>query len=168
MGIQVTKSPIGVEDITLGLGIDYQPRGSITQFNAGHLPYTLSETVKTALDNRLTVLDSDAKYALVGGSSTQVFKCANGVFPTDAVNKSQLDVKANATELDLKAYKYDVLEKTNNIPFSPLSDYNPATKRYVDDSIYTKFQHAVSGTFISQDNKTVTVINGLITNITQG
>ena len=31
----------------------------------------------------------------------------------------------------------DVLMKTNTTPYTPTNDYNPATKKYVDDSIST-------------------------------
>lgn len=29
----------------------------------------------------------------------------------------------------------DCLQKTNTTPFTPTDDYNPATKKYVDDSV---------------------------------
>ena len=37
--------------------------------------------------------------------------------------------------LDAKANKADVLEKTNTTAFTPTWNYNPATKKYVDDEI---------------------------------
>lgn len=43
---------------------------------------------------------------------------------------------APQSDVDLKAYITDVLTKTNTEPYTPVSSYNPATKKYVDD----KFQ----------------------------
>ena len=47
---------------------------------------------------------------------------------------------------------------------SPIAANNPANKAYVDNSIDSAISGA-TGTFTSQDGKTITVTNGLITNI---
>jgi hypothetical protein len=49
--------------------------------------------------------------------------------------RTNLDVYSTGeidTELDLKADKTNVLEKDNTTTYTPLSDYNPATKKYAD------------------------------------
>ena len=38
-------------------------------------------------------------------------------------------------KLSEKANSSDVLEKTNTTEFTPTADYQPATKKYVDDAI---------------------------------
>jgi hypothetical protein len=42
--------------------------------------------------------------------------------------------KANAEDLSDKADKSNVLELNNTTPFTPDADYEPATKKYVDDN----------------------------------
>ena len=165
MSITLTKDLAAVEDIYFGFGIATQVRGAVTQFNASHLPYSSTESVSAALDARLTKVDSDIMYAFKAGSSLQVFNIANGIAPSNAVNKGQLDLKADITEVDLKACKSNVLEKNNSASYQPVSDYNPSTKRYVDESIFNKFINGATGSFTTVDGKTVTVTGGLITQI---
>lgn len=43
----------------------------------------------------------------------------------------------------------DVLTKNNTTPFSPTNDYNPATKKYVDDSIKESFYYVNNDKFLS-------------------
>jgi hypothetical protein len=40
--------------------------------------------------------------------------------------------------LDAKANTNDVLTKTNTTSYTPSANYNPATKKYVDDSVSAK------------------------------
>lgn len=42
---------------------------------------------------------------------------------------------ADVSSVENKAYVWDVLTKTNTTSYTPTGDYNPATKKYVDDSI---------------------------------
>ena len=42
---------------------------------------------------------------------------------------------ADASSMENKANTWDVLTKTNTTSYIPTADYNPATKKYVDDSI---------------------------------
>ena len=41
----------------------------------------------------------------------------------------------------------DVLMKTNKTPYTPTSDYNPATKKYVDDAITTAITTSLEGSY---------------------
>lgn len=70
---------------------------------------------------------------------------------------------ANDTELySIKADKTNVLEKTNTTAYIPTTDYNPATKKYVDDGLAAKqdvnenltdlVNGAISPTLVSQDS----------------
>lgn len=136
-----------------------------------------------SLDLKEDKLDADAKFADVyiaidtkadlNGSTIETFNVADAVNNTEAVNKLQVnnllasksDIAYVDGELDLKSNKDNVLELDNNTAYSPLFDYNPSTKKYVDDSINSSFQNGTSGTFMSQDNKTITVVNGLIVGI---
>lgn len=45
------------------------------------------------------------------------------------------DIMLAAPDISLKADKNNVLELTNTVPFTPDADYEPATKKYVDDNI---------------------------------
>lgn len=54
------------------------------------------------------------------------------------------DNAALATALWNKANLTDVLTKTNTTAYTPNADYNPATKKYVDDNIASATQWAVS------------------------
>lgn len=163
--MNIYKSLLGVEDIYFGFGTTLQGRGVINLFNASYLPYSVSKSVTQAIDDCPTLVEADVRYAMKAGDALQVFDVANGITGTDAVNFSQLDLKANSTEVALKAYKTDVLEKTNSTAYIPLTDYNPSTKRYVDESIYNKFVFGATGTFTSLEGKIITVTGGLITGI---
>lgn len=41
----------------------------------------------------------------------------------------------------------NVLAKDNTTPFTPTGDYNPSTKKYVDDSIKTAITDALGGSY---------------------
>ncbi len=61
---------------------------------------------------------------------------ADDVLYTDSVSvKQALDLKADEAEISGKADKAEVLSKTNTNAFTPKNDYNPATKKYVDDLV---------------------------------
>lgn len=46
-------------------------------------------------------------------------------------------------EFDIENY----LSKTNTTAYTPTGDYNPATKKYVDDAITTNITNALSGSY---------------------
>jgi len=166
MSVALTKEKVVVEDMELSLEVSIeQSRGVVTPFNAAYLPYTTGISVGQALTDRYTKTEADTNFALIGGDSLHTFLVGVATGPTHAVQKSQLDLKADITDVDLKADKANVLELDNNDAFTPITDYQPATKRFVDDSITTKFQAGVSGSFTAASGETVTVTGGLITGI---
>lgn len=59
--------------------------------------------------------------------------------PVSAAMQNALNLKVNTsvlnTELAKKADKSEVLTKTNTVSFTPTGNYQPATKKYVDDSV---------------------------------
>ena len=77
------------------------------------------------------------------GSSTQVFKAKftyDKYEPKDYYTKEEVDEaisNIDTSELDLTSYaqKADVLTVNNVSPYTPMENYNPATKKYVDDSV---------------------------------
>jgi hypothetical protein len=165
MSLVLHKELIMLEDLALGFGTSNTSRGSVTLFNAAYLPYNLSTTVAAALDARPTLAYTDVTYAKINGNGTVAFSVAAGVTALQAVNKQQLDTKADASAVALKADKTNVLQLNNSTSYSPSTDFNPATKGYVDTAIYDRFLGSVSGSFTSQDGKIVNVTNGLITGI---
>lgn len=56
---------------------------------------------------------------------------------THAPTKNAMYDKIDSMDTSIwnKANKSDVLEKTNTTSFTPSNDYNPATKKYVDDAV---------------------------------
>lgn len=66
---------------------------------------------------------------------------------------------APQSDVDLKAYIEDVLTKTNTEPYTPISSYNPATKKYVDD----KFQGSTQwGTIEGELDNQADLVNALL------
>lgn len=162
MPSSLIKEKICTEDIELSNDSSVvQERGTLTPFNAYKLPYKTGYTTGVALDERYTKVDSDARYAKVAGDDTVAFKVFGGINPNEAINVQQINDLMDSTI----ALKADVLELDNSVVYEPLTDYNPSTKRYVDQSILTRFENAVSGSFTSADGKTITVVGGLITGI---
>ena len=54
---------------------------------------------------------------------------------TDYITDSREDINNNFSTLNNnKADKFNVLEKDNNTPYEPTNDYNPSTKKYVDEN----------------------------------
>ncbi len=158
MSVNMYKEKACVEDMELSLSASVvQTRGSLTPFNAFYLPYTTSElSVGVALNNRYTKAEMQGSFARVDGDETVAFKVYPAVNPNEATSKQQVE-----DYLGFKADKTNVLELNNSVSYTPLSDYNPATKRYVDE----QFVGGASGTFTSADGKTITVLSGLITEI---
>jgi len=158
MAAQFLKEKICSEDIVLSLDSEVlQTRGKLTPFNAFSLPYSVEEiSVGVALNARPTLKVLQNTFAKLGGAEDVAFKVYPAVNPSEAINKAQLE-----EYLEAKSDKDNVLELDNSDAYTPLTDYNPATKRYVD----AKFLNGASGTFTSADGKTITVSAGLITEI---
>jgi len=158
MAASLFKEKICVEDIELSLDSSIeQTRGTLTPFNAFFIPYNLTDlTVGLALNNRYSKAESQSYFAKRDGDDTIAFK----VYPAVNVNEAT-SLQQVHTLLDEKSDKDNVLELNNSDLYVPLSDYNPATKRYVDQ----QFVDGASGSFTSADGKTITVLGGLIMEI---
>ncbi len=166
MAVNIDKELIVAEDVVFGLEISIeQVRGTGTPINASLIPYQTGIMISDALLDRYTKSESDARFAPILGNELQTFLVANGSAPFEAVNFSQLDLKTDKTDTDLKADKANVLELDNNDAFTPIADYQPATKRFVDDSLTTRFQTGTTGQFTAASGETVTVTGGLVTGI---
>ncbi len=76
--------------------------------------------------NEFETLESDDKYIVSDASDTTEAKYIT--------KENAMDGFATDAELALKADKDNVLELDNTDAFTPDSDYEPATKKYVDDS----------------------------------
>ena len=70
----------------------------------------------------------------------------NGEF-TDETNTCSSAVLKYYNTLYQIPLKTDVLVKTNTSSYTPTSDYNPATKKYVDDAITTAITDALGGNY---------------------
>ena len=57
------------------------------------------------------------------------------------------EVKSLSSDKITMALDSDVLMKTNKTPYTPTSDYNPATKKYVDDAITTAITTSLEGSY---------------------
>jgi|26BtaG_2_1085354.scaffolds.fasta_scaffold01468_7 hypothetical protein len=71
------------------------------------------------------------------------------IYNTADVQLATFENVALSSDLDSKADKADVLELDNTTPFTPDADYEPATKKYVDDALPvfgTEFQAESDGT----------------------
>ena len=57
--------------------------------------------------------------------------------------------KIGETQIELSNYALltDVLSKTNTTSYTPTNDYNPSTKKYVDDSITSAITDALGGSY---------------------
>lgn len=62
-----------------------------------------------------------------------------------AIQKSLISFKTNVLDR-IYAKSSDVLTKTNNTVYTPSASYNPATKKYVDDSINTALNAETTST----------------------
>lgn len=70
----------------------------------------------------------------------------NGEF-TDETNTCSSAVLKYYNTLYQIPLKTDVLVKTNTTSYTPTSDYNPATKKYVDDAITTAITTSLEGSY---------------------
>jgi hypothetical protein len=172
---------------SLSIGIALDDRYTKAESDAKYATLNGSDLVLFKVANGVSGYDAVTyqQYitrAALTGSSSQTFNVADDTDSMHAVNRRRLDadlalkdnvvdvnsklsLKADITDMAMRALSSDVLELTNGVPYNPTSDYNPATKRYVDNTVASAFTFGASGTFLSSDNKLVTVTNGLITGI---
>jgi hypothetical protein len=172
MAIAFKKEKIVVEDIVLSMDTTIeQSRGTLTPFNAAYLPYSTTQSVTAALDDRYTKSESDSRYAYKAGSDTQAFNVAMAVNGSEAVNLTQMETAIN--DLDTRKVEEGTVLRTDidNGTYNPQYPSSPATKQYVDAQIEDKFLGAVTGKFIAKNidgsgnDVTVQVTNGVITQI---
>ncbi len=144
--IKLHKESVVVADIALGMGTVAQIRGTQDELNASHIPFDATKSVTDELNLKESASSVDAKLALkaeLAGLATQLFNVAVAVDPSHAVDKAQFDAAIALlapttyvdSELTLKADKTNVLELDNLDAFAPVSDYQPSTKKYVDDTL---------------------------------
>ncbi|MCI4437397.1 MAG: hypothetical protein JHC33_11380, partial [Ignisphaera sp.] len=144
--VTLNKSKIVAEDLEVGLGTVVQPRGIGSKINAGNIAYDDIQSIKDVLDSKLSSVQATIDLSTKAdkyGNTSNVFSVAPAVDASHAVPLAQhqvdLSLKANlsdtAASLDLKADKAEVLTLNNSTPFDPVSPYQPATKKYVDDTV---------------------------------
>lgn len=80
--------------------------------------------------------------ALVDGSDTTM-ETKNGYMTIQLLipkgnNKQEFIDKIKNLKLTLSVFRVDFLNLNNETIYTPTTDYNPATKKYVDDEIYSK------------------------------
>ena len=112
----------------------------------GTNPYTVSKHIKTitndeeytyAQDFKLYLFDSTTNYCSYAGDEASPYVHENDVYTVGTNNDIYRCNDIPEWELlsatDLSGY----LPKDNTSSYTPTNDYNPATKKYVDDSIPT-------------------------------
>lgn len=92
-------------------------------------------------------------YSKADGTTSIEYVIVNIAIENDAIKIIQ--VQSNLENKFLT--KEDVLTKTNTTPFTPNADYEPATKKYVDDhsplsKVITESEYAALGEAINTDN----------------
>jgi hypothetical protein len=118
--------------------------GSVTEAKIANGAVTTSKLANNAVD--LTKVQQIPTNTILGNntantattkaltvSETKTLLAINNVDNTSDLNKP---ISSNTqTALDLKADKTNVLEKDNTTSFTPTTDFHPATKKYVDDTV---------------------------------
>jgi len=150
--VHIHKELAVSEDFAWGWGVVSQVRDLITggtgpvdyhKVNASVIPASddagaQTSDVQTELDLRLTIVNANKKFALLGGSQTQVFSVAPTTQPHHAVPQSQVTSQIAAAVSGIAnnyAKRNNVLGLDQTAPFTPTKDYHPATKLYVDNKI---------------------------------
>ena len=150
--VHIHKELAVSEDFAWGWGVVSQVRDLITggtgpvdyhKVNASVIPASddagaQTSDVQTELDLRLTIANANKKFALLGGSQTQVFSVAPTTQPHHAVPQSQVTSQIAAAVSGIAnnyAKRNNVLGLDQTSPFTPTKDYHPATKLYVDNKI---------------------------------
>lgn len=100
-------------------------------------------------------LNNTVGNCIIQDNNIFIYIMINGSFNSIFINKDEL--KINAADIGTLVVKEDVLTKNNTKEFTPSRDYNPATKKYVDDhsplsKIVTESEYAALGTSVNTDN----------------
>ena len=140
------------EDIVWGWGTVTQTRDLISggvgpqdyhKVNASIVPAAdelgaETSDVQTELDKRLTIINAAKTYALIGGSPTQTFHVAPATAGTHATPQAQVTAQIAAAVSGIAnnyAKRDNVLGLDQTTPFTPTTNYQPATKLYVDNKL---------------------------------
>ena len=103
--------------------------------------HKLSEKVdKSELDTKLDgapgLLTSDGRITVLNTTDTNYYTTITpGNVQIGFTNADSNFCMVNLNDLPNKVDKVEVLTKTNATEFTPTADYQPATKKYVDDTI---------------------------------
>lgn len=139
--------PVGNGDSEFGIGIQkghlILKEGSVCVDNGDVAAYTNGTVHK--LSNKIDMVDG------------------KGLSTNDFTNTYKTKLDNLDTNLGEKAAKADVLTKTNTAAFTPTGNYQPATKKYVDDSTKTK---VINGSSLS--SLTLTVSSTIPTTLAAG
>ena len=141
---KLIKEKIVVADMIFGMGSTTDSRGTQSEINGNFIPFSDTQSINQALLDRHTKDDMTSILEYYA-----------------AINVEQL----NNLMLNTIALQANVLELDNSDVYNPATNYNPATKLYVDIAISDRFTGVVSGDFTSADGKTITVTGGLVTSI---
>ena len=139
--------PVGNGDSEFGIGIQkghlILKEGSVCVDNGDVAAYTNGTVHK--LSNKIDMVDG------------------KGLSTNDFTNTYKTKLDNLDTNLNAKAETADVLTKANTAAFTPTGNYQPATKKYVDDSTKTK---VINGSSLS--SLTLTVSSTIPTTLAAG
>jgi len=148
--LKIIKQQAVTEDFELGFGKVHQTRDldgvptdfEYTKVSAETIPAKLEDgtedVIQNSLDEKETIAKADTKFAYKNGDTTEVFKADTPVADADVTNKGFVDTAISdsySLVTNNFAAKSDVLLRDNTDIYSPSEQYNPATKRYVDEKV---------------------------------
>lgn len=139
--------PVGNGDSEFGIGIKkghlILKEGSVCVDNGDVAAYTNGTVHK--LSNKIDMVDgkglstndyTDSEKAEVAKIKDKVDKVSGkGLSSNDFTDTYKSKLDNLDTNLSAKAAKTDVLTKTNTAAFTPTGNYQPATKKYIDDTV---------------------------------
>ena len=138
----------------------------LTEYQTGYIESYADESITTAWISSTGALSTGAEVAYVLSSpetyATDPSDIDNAAGPLTVMTGGEVEVYNTSLvgerELNLKANINDVLLLDNKNPYTPTSNYNPATKKYVDDAM------ASAGTGDMLKNVYDTNNNGIVDN----
>ena len=138
----------------------------LTGYHTGYIESYADESITTAWISSTGALSTGAEVAYVLSSpetyATDPVDFDNTAGPLTVLTGGEVEVYNTSLvgerELNLKANINDVLLLDNKNPYTPTSNYNPATKKYVDDAM------ASAGTGDMLKNVYDTNNNGIVDN----
>lgn len=138
----------------------------LTEYQTDYIESYADESITTAWISSTGALSTGAEVAYVLSSpetyATDPLDIDNAAGPLTVMTGGEVEVYNTSLvgerELNLKANINDVLLLDNKNPYTPTSNYNPATKKYVDDAM------ASAGTGDMLKNVYDTNNNGIVDN----